>query len=298
MLNYFIAQEDRFQPEQSSNYPYAAPLAQVDQRKLAYIVGLVAFFLPIAMISGWYGGSKGWWAKVCFYDSISHFYYSQVFGDVLVGALVFIGTFLIVYRADNADESRLATWAGFFAYGVAIFPTTERGCELENFSGRALVDFNLKDPGDYVSIITKIEGDPKFFELFKNVEWIHGGCAAGLFLFLAYYAFYVFTRSTSKQRANNSTPEFIVFTPKKSLRNWIYKVSGVLILLSMAAIGYGSFFAGEWWDNLDLTFWFEALALWAFGFSWMLKGRFWLFKYLGSSEEDGAPDSSSQEAVT
>ena len=30
-----------------------------------------------------------------------------------------------------------------------------------------------------------------------------------------------------------------------------------------------------WWNEINATFWCEAFALWAFGISWMVKGRFW-----------------------
>ncbi len=286
MINFFQFDENRYQREYG--YTYAAHAAvRVDQRKLAYIVGLIAFFLPIAMLVAVATGA-------CFYDSMSHFYYSQFWGDILVGALIFIGTFLIVYRGENAAESAIATFAGFFAYGIAVFPTTERGCEIKKFSGRALADFELSNPDGYVSIVTKIGENPKFFELFPNVEWIHNGCAALLFLFLAYYAFNVFTRSNPQQRqsATTSPSSEIVFTARKAVRNWIYKVSGSLILLSMVAIACGTLFGGGEWKEANGTFWFEALALWAFGFSWMVKGRFWPLQKWRDPE-----DNADQEAV-
>ena len=101
---------DRFQPDEkymSANY-------LLDQQFLALIVGMVALGLPFVMLAA---ASRD---AVCFYDSISHFYYAQFFGDVLVAALVFIGTFLLAYRGESQRESTLANFAGFCAFGVAL----------------------------------------------------------------------------------------------------------------------------------------------------------------------------------
>lgn len=35
----------------------------------------------------------------------------------------------------------------------------------------------------------------------------------------------------------------------------------------------------EIWNDLRLTFVFETIALWAFGFSWLVKGRIFGFKF-------------------
>jgi len=107
------------------------------------------------------------------------------------------------------------------------------------------------------------------FELFANAATWHFIAAAILFAFLAYYAFFVFTRVVDDQCGPDGTP-----TPVKRSRNRIYYASGALILVSMAAMGLNALIDFPGWNDLNLTFWFEGLALWAFGLSWMVKGRF------------------------
>ncbi len=211
----------------------------------------------------------------CLYDSISHFYYAQYLGGVFIAALVFIGTFLLAYRGESARESRLATMAGFCAISVALFPTNGRGCEEKDFSGRALADF-IGGAGDaFVTVVNttkEISGlkENPFFELFSGAEIIHGVSAALLFAFLAWYSFFVFTRVIDKVHLDDDRN----LTPQKRNRNRIYRASGIVIVVSMAAIVIGHFFFGDWWNLYNLTFWFESIALWAFGVSWMVKGQF------------------------
>ena len=188
-LTLFETDADRFQPDTDFKYstdPEKERQYVLDQQFLAFLVGTVALGLPFAMLLGAGIGT-------CFYDSISHFYYSQFFGDVLVSALVFIGTFLVAYRGENPSESRLATFAGLSAFGIAVFPTTGRGCEQLDFSGRVLADLKAPTVSDAVSV-SPPQDIGQFFELFRHVDTLHFGSAALLFSFLAFYSFFVFTR--------------------------------------------------------------------------------------------------------
>ncbi|MDH3581205.1 MAG: hypothetical protein OEM91_11340, partial [Hyphomicrobiales bacterium] len=187
---------NRYQPD--PNYVYAADARiRVDQRELAFFVGLIALGLPFVLLLGTALGA-------CFYDSISHYYYAQFWGDVFVGSLVFIGTFLIAYRGGNPSESLLATLAGFCAFGVAVLPTSGRGCQLENFSGRALADFERAANADFVSVVPASKTN-SLFELFTSANTWHFIAATVLFAFLAYFSFRVFTRVTKDQCAKDGT---------------------------------------------------------------------------------------------
>ena len=292
--------QGRYQPDPSFTYADDHPGYRLDQRRLAFFVGLIALGLPIVMLIGVI-------IRTCLYDSISHFYYAQFLGGVFIAALVFIGTFLLAYRGESARESRLATIAGFGAIIVSLFPTNGRGCDLETFSGRALADFKLEvvtkleDVTKYVEVIqsTKVDRwmaqhsdipferfadeippeNPLFFELFSGAQYLHGGGATVLFAFLAWYSFFVFTRVIDNVHLKDGN-----LTPQKRIRNNIYRASGVVIVFSMAVMVIGHFFFSEDWNDNNLTFWFESLALWAFGFSWMVKGRFFDTVWLDERE--------------
>ena len=91
---------------------------------------------------------------------------------------------------------------------------------------------------------------------------LHYGCAAALFLVLSYFALALFTKT-------GGSP-----TPNKLIRNRVYRTCGVIMLACIAAIGLGTVLLAEATRNaLRLVFWLEALALWAFGVSWFVKGE-------------------------
>ncbi len=259
----------RYQPDSSHTYSYD-PGYTLDQRWLAFFVGLVALNLPIVMLIGVIFGT-------CLYESISHFYYAQYLGGVFIAELVFIGTFLLAYRGESARENLLATIAGFCALSVALFPTDGRGCDKDTFSGRALADFIGGGTDAFVTVVNttkEISGlkENPFFELFSGAEIIHGASGALLFAFLAWYSFFVFTRVIDKVHLDDERN----LKPPKRNRNRIYRTSGIVIVVSMSAIVIGHYFFSNWWNFYSLTFWFESIALWAFGVSWMVKGQFFV----------------------
>lgn len=234
---------------------------------LAFGVGLVAFGLPVAMLISSISGT-------CRYDSVSHYYYSRFAGDVFVGALFFIGSFLLAYRGEAHWENRLSKVAGFCAFGVALFPTSGAGCKDDSFPGRAFVSTETNEAG---SAIVTVEIDSQF-ALFSWVDVVHFGSAGILFATLAFFCFFVFTRVLADQRRSDGSP-----TPEKIRRDTVYRWSGRVIVAAIAALGIRAVFFRDWggWNEYNLTFVMETIALWAFGLSWVVKGRLGPFKDTG-----------------
>jgi hypothetical protein len=95
---------------------------------------------------------------------------------------------------------------------------------------------------------------------------VHFTCAALFFLTLAYFAYFIFTLPPLPKEQRE---------PRKLLRNKIYRICGVMIVVSLVLS-----------PILDLTlsaavrarihplFWLESIAVWAFSFSWLVKGGF------------------------
>jgi len=91
---------------------------------------------------------------------------------------------------------------------------------------------------------------------------VHFSSAAGLLLVLAYFSLKIFTKSSGHP------------TPQKLIRNRVYTVCGLLILLCVLLIGlYKSFGVASELALLRPVFWLETIALWSFGFSWFVKGE-------------------------
>jgi hypothetical protein len=96
------------------------------------------------------------------------------------------------------------------------------------------------------------------------VEDMHMVLGMALFLLLAYTAAVRFTLTDP-----HGTP-----TPAKLRRNRVYVASGVIMIASIAlGIVYYTFLAETVIASYKPIFWLEALALWAVGWSWFVKGE-------------------------
>ena len=91
---------------------------------------------------------------------------------------------------------------------------------------------------------------------------VHVVSATALFLVLAYFSFFLFTLSDA------------VPTPEKLVRNQIYRTCGVVIMacIGLAAADY-LFLSATALRSISPMFWLETGALWAFGWSWFVKGE-------------------------
>jgi hypothetical protein len=98
----------------------------------------------------------------------------------------------------------------------------------------------------------------------QTIGKIHWTCAALLFLTLACFCLFLFTMSAQGR----------TLTPKKILRNRVYRICGGVILLSMAMIAILKLRDIKYlYAGLGSDFLFETTALLAFGFAWLVKGR-------------------------
>ncbi|MDH5476402.1 MAG: hypothetical protein OEX22_11970 [Cyclobacteriaceae bacterium] len=182
-------------------------------------VGWIGIILPFALMLG----VKIIFKEDVFQSSISHYYHTGMSG-VFVGALCAVALFMFFYSGYNKQDDWAGNIAGFFALGVAWFPTTEH------------------NPIDSIGIIHLI-------------------CAACFFITLSVFSIFLF-----RKRGD-------IVTPQKRIRNIIYLVCGIIMLLCLASIViYFKFFETPN-DNIHLVFWAETVALLAFGFSWLVKGE-------------------------
>lgn len=254
---YYNFLKKRFQPDKHNMKLFS----KVDQRKLASFVGLFATGLPMVLFLG------SFFTCICFHESISHFYYSVIFGDLFIGILIFISIFLFAYRGDNQWENRLATLVGIATIIVALIPTSGSGCYEEFFTGRVFATGELNG--------SKLNNPSTTFELASHAQTTHNTAALILFFMLALFSFLVFPRIKCCQIKDNKLQN------AKKNRNLIYIVSGIIIVISIATIVINTLFVeSDLWNEWKLTFWFETAALWAFGISWLLKGRFCFFSCL------------------
>ncbi len=162
--------------------------------------------------------------KAVFQNSISD-YYGTVMIAVFVGVLFAIGVFLFSYKGHETADNIAGNLACVFALGVAIFPTTSEH---------------------------------------KLVRVIHFTSAAALFITLAYFSYFLFTRTRP-----GTTP-----SRKRQRRNTVYRTCAWIIVACIVAIPlYNTFLSDTSLADLKPVFVLESVALWAFGWAWFLKGR-------------------------
>ena len=92
---------------------------------------------------------------------------------------------------------------------------------------------------------------------------VHFVSATVFFLTLAVYSFFIFTKT------DPSRP----MTPEKKKRNVVYRVSGIVIVVCLAAIAILNLVPPGPIDQLKPVFWLETVASVAFGVSWLVKGE-------------------------
>ena len=98
--------------------------------------------------------------------------------------------------------------------------------------------------------------------------YLHSFCGGAFFLTLAFYSLFHFPSS----KPTNIEPE-----PHERQRDFVYRISGIVILLSMLAMGtYLLLLPQEWkefYDRFNAIFWLEWIAVWFFSAAWLTKGR-------------------------
>ncbi|WZP00629.1 hypothetical protein EP7_002278 [Isosphaeraceae bacterium EP7] len=100
------------------------------------------------------------------------------------------------------------------------------------------------------------------------VGYLHSLSGGVFFLTLAFYSLYHFPSSKAEKHES---------APHEAERNFVYRTSGVVILLSMVVMGAYLFLIPDEWkrhcNDYNLLFWMEWVAIWAFAAAWLTKGR-------------------------
>ena len=170
-------------------------------------------------------------------DSISGYYYTDM-RNIFVGTLCALGVFLVAYRGyDGVDES-ITNVAGFAAIGVALCPTKPTVCTAGPGACPASSVARL-------STSQQVVGD------------IHLALAAITLIALGLMAL---------RFANGSRPRF-------AAENVIYRASGITVLCCVLLAALSNLLPASVKGHWPWLFIFEALAVFAFGVSWFVKGR-------------------------
>lgn len=91
-------------------------------------------------------------------------------------------------------------------------------------------------------------------------SYVHYVFAAAFFVVLIYFCLFEFTRVRA------------TLTPQKKIRNGIYRTCGWIMILCLVGIVLSFIIKAAWLESLDPVFWGEAVSIFAFGVSWLVKG--------------------------
>ncbi len=181
--------------------------------------------------------------------SVSHYYYSTV-GEIFTSVLCAVALFMFSYKGHplrkgekGLSDKTTTTLAGLFALGIVIFPT----------GSNILIKDNLRT---FVSTM--------------NIGIIHFTMATLFFLSLSIMSMVNFRR----------TGDRVSFGKKENHK--LFLVCGIVMILCLVLITvYSLWMQGifKWLDAINPVFCFEAIALIAFGISWLVKGQT-DFKYI------------------
>jgi len=167
--------------------------------------------------------------------SMSGYYYTGM-RNVFVGSLCALGVFLVAYNGYDDLDRWITNIAGAAAIGVALFPT--------------------KPAVPHLSASQQVAGD------------VHLACAAVTFIALGLMAFR-FTRGEPAP----SGPGLPGQPPPFARDNVVYRISGATILSCVLLAALSNLLPASVTAHWPLLFIFEALAVFAFGVSWFVKGR-------------------------
>ncbi len=217
------------------------------QESLTLFVGILGVLLPILL---W--GFTYWDIKlICPLESISHYYYTRV-GGIFVIIMSMLALLLLNFKGEKPIDFVISFIAGIFSLLLLLFPTDKISNVSSWCSNPSQLDANI-------TIIA--QNKPR--ECFHYVS-------AGIFLAcLVIMSLYSFTRVKDGQvKANGDMKQ------NKKSRNIIYISMGIIMICAMAFIGIGPIILSEEiYNNYNLTFWMESIAVWAFGISWIIKSK-------------------------
>ena len=183
-------------------------------------------------------------------------------GFLLVPVLI-IGTLLL----DHKDAIKVSVSAYYYSHTRNILVGALCGISLFLFSYHG---YSWKD-----SLASKVAGlfalGIAFFPTSETndktdpISIIHYIAAGVFFITLSYISYFLFTKSSGH------------ITKQKKQRNHIYKVCGIIMILSAAGIPLVKIdFINTYISFLKPVLILETSALASFGFSWLTKGEFLL----------------------
>ena len=197
-------------------------------------IGILALAFPILIIV--FGGFP-------MQTSISAYYWTNA-GVLFTAFLFMMGLFLLSYKGYDRKDNWMSSLSGAAMMAVALFP-----CEVGT------------------NPVTGAYLFPWIGPLANAI--IHYAGAVVTFTMLGVMSMFQFTKSKFDSFPNLTPPK------RKVIRNRIYRICAWVIFGALAVAAPLQLIPGgrAATDPVRLWFWLEALMVWAFGVSWLVKGE-------------------------
>lgn len=243
-------------PSQSDDIRLAT-LSHMQLRRFIGLIGLgTPFVLLLGVIIGYPPDGRIWGS------SLSAHYWAPYLGSVFVGALCATGVFLLFYKGYPRNQDEHYFGKGRFA--------------LADFMARHVSDAHMARAAGVGALVTALlpvcgpDGPCSAGSFARVAQLLHLGGAALFLVSLSWIAFFHFTRTRESPEHWDEASAMA-----KHIERMVHATLGVIMFLCLASIVV----VFRLFPDVKIApgvygpiFWLEALAIWAFGASWLLKG--------------------------
>ena len=233
----------------------------IDYLSLRKTVGWIGTLLPIVLIAG-----NAMFFTTNLPDSMSAYYYTHM-RNIFVGALCALGVFLISYAGYDDWDRWITNIAGVGAIGVAFCATKPAVCSTGAGTCAPPAVRSMTTEQNIVGDIHLVFAAVAFIALgvmalrFAKLPPTAGPRPRGVLGWLR-SAFGVPQPGEPDER-----------TPTGKRDSAIFRACGSAILLCVVLAVLSNFLPQSFKNDVPVLFIFEALAVFAFGISWFVKGQ-------------------------
>jgi hypothetical protein len=184
--------------------------------------------------------------------SLSAYYYTHMRG-IFTGTFWALGVFLVAYNGHDRCDQVITTIAGLAAIGIGTFPTAPPTSYLAAQAG-------VCGPVTPVAYLSSVRSQ-------TSIGYLH---VASLILLMAmlFVMALRFTKTSPDEQARKSDQE----KKQKQRNNRIYRTSAAAIAVGAAGAIVQNFLSVPVKAQTPWLFWFEIVAIFAFGVAWFVKG--------------------------
>jgi hypothetical protein len=225
---------------------------------LRKVVGWIGSLLPVALVTG-----NLIYTTTSVPGSMSAYYYTHM-RNVFVGALCALGVFLIAYAGYDQVDRWITNVAGLGAIGVAFFPTTPQVCAADAAGCPAPAVRHL-------SVAQQVMGD--MHVVFAAVTFIALGLMALRFAKRAPAPAGLTGLARIRHGLGFSNSGGNGRPLPHTQHRLLYRACGFTIWLCVLLAAASSLLPASATMDGHLLLIFEAVAVFAFGVSWFVKGR-------------------------